>query len=105
MTKYLLTFHSDGFADMPDDPAVIEELMGAWGAWYGSMGDALVDGGAPISGNSAIGADGNTTASVATLSGYTIVETADEAAAIKIAQGCPVLADGASVQINTLIEM
>lgn len=105
MTKYLLTFHGAGMAEFPDDPAEVEKLMGAWGAWYGSMGDALVDGGAPVSGSSAIGPDGSATESPAGLTGYTIIDVTDEAAATKIAQGCPVLEGGSSVQISALIEM
>lgn len=104
MTKYLLTYHGE-FAGFPDDPAEVEQIMAAWGAWYGSIGDALVDGGAPCGPSTAIGPDGAAIDAPAQLTGYTIVEVADEAAATKIAQGCPVLEGGSSVQISALIDM
>jgi len=105
MTKYLLTYHGDQMADFPEDPAEVAKVMEAWGAWYGSMGDALVDGGAPVSGSTAIGPDGTSVAALAGVTGYTIIDVTDEAEATRIAQGCPVLEGGTSVQINALIDM
>jgi len=105
MTKYLLTYHGNEHADFPDDPAEVAKVMEAWGAWYSSMGEALVDGGAPVSGSTAIGPDGTSIASLAGVTGYTIIDVTDEAAATKIARACPVLAGGTSVQINALIDM
>lgn len=105
MPKYLLTYHGEmNMEDMPTDPAAIQAVMAEWGAWYESMGDSLVDGGAPIGPSSAIGASGPEDAP-AQLSGYTIVNAADMAAATAIAQGSPVLANGHKVQISETIDM
>ena len=79
--------------------------MGEWGAWYESIGAALVDGGAPFGETSAIGPDGSATAAPASMTGYTIVKADDMAAATSIAQGCPVLKNGHSVQISQSIDM
>ncbi len=103
MPNYVLSYHGDG-GEMPSDPAAIEAAMAEWGAWYGTMGDALVDGGAPFSTHTAINADGSTDAP-AQLTGYTIVKTADAAAAAEIAKGCPVVANGLTVQISECIDM
>ncbi len=104
MQKYVLTFHGE-MGPMPDDPAEMEAVMQEWGAWYGAMGDALVDGGAPFGNASGVGPDGSSTAAPASMTGYTIINAADMAAASKIAQGCPVLKHGHTVQISETIDM
>ncbi len=104
MPNYILTFHGE-MGPMPDDPAAMEAVMQEWGAWYGSMGDALVDGGAPISQSASIGPDGADTANPASMTGYTIIKADDVAGATAIAKGCPVLKNGHSVQISETIDM
>ena len=104
MTKYVLTYHGE-MGEMPEDPAAMEAIMAKWHAWYGTMGEALVDGGAPFGHTSAVGPDGSTTAAPASMTGYTIVSADDMAGATSIAQGCPVLEDGHTVQISEALEM
>ena len=105
MPRYLLTYHGEmRMEDMPADPEAMQQVMAQWDAWYQSMGDSLVDGGAPIAMSTAIDADGATDAP-AQLSGYTIIDAADMEAATAIAQGSPVLPNGHSVQISQAIDM
>lgn len=104
MPNYLLTYHGP-MGDMPTDPAEMEPIMAAWGAWYGSMGDALVDGGAPTAQHWGVGPDGDTDAPATDLTGYTIITAADVAGAKKIAAGCPVLESGNTVQIAECIDL
>lgn len=104
MPNYVLTFHGE-MAPMPDDPAEMEAQMNEWGAWYGSMGDAVVDGGAPFAESASIGPDGKSTANPASITGYTVVTANDIEAATAMAQGCPVLKYGHSVQISQTIDM
>ena len=105
MPKYVLTYHGEmNMEDMPTDPEAIQAMMAQWDAWYTSVGAALVDGGAPISFSTAIDANGDTEAP-ARLSGYTIIECADRAAATEIAKGSPVLANGHTVQISEAVDM
>jgi hypothetical protein len=105
MTKYVLTYHG-GSGEMPTDAAAVDEMMAAWGAWYETIGANLVDGGNPFSGHIAIGADGSSIDNPAdSMSGYTILNAADFDAARAIAQGCPVLAMGATIQISEAHDM
>lgn len=105
MPKYVLTYHGEmSMEDMPTDPEAVQAVMAQWGAWYESIGESLVDGGAPISHSTAVNADGSADAP-AKLSGYTIVDCADMAAATAIAQGSPVIANGHTVQISETIDM
>ncbi len=104
MPNYVLTYHGE-MGPMPEDPAEVEALMQEWGAWYGSMGDALVDGGAPFGQSTSIGPDGSATANPASMTGYTIVKTDDIDSATAIAKNCPVLKNGHTVQISQSIDM
>ena len=45
MATYLLAYHG---GSMPETDAARAKVMEAWGAWYGQIGAALVDGGNPI---------------------------------------------------------
>src|SRR5712692_8519769 len=49
MPKYLLAFNGGGMPETPEEQAAV---MAAWGAWYGTLGDAVVDPGAPIGASS-----------------------------------------------------
>jgi hypothetical protein len=104
MAKYVLTYHGEVGA-MPEDTAAVEAVMQEWGAWYGAMGNAVVDGGAPFGPSSTIGPDGSDVPNPASLSGYTIISADDLGAATAMAKGCPVLKNGHSVQISPAIDM
>ena len=85
---------------MPAAPAPTEAeqqaVMAAWGAWFGELGAAVVDGGAPTYPVSTVAADGSVHpgGGANPLSGYSIIEAADAEAAVGLAAGCPVLAAG-----------
>jgi hypothetical protein len=105
MTKYVFSYHGD--SEMPTDQAVVDEIMAAWGAWFGSLGDALVDGGNPFGASKSVASDGSVTdGNAARLSGYSIVNADSIDAAVTMAQGCPILGgDGSSITVSEAIEM
>ena len=45
MAKYLFVYHG---GSQPTDPAEMKAVMDAWGAWFGSLGAAVIDGGNPV---------------------------------------------------------
>ncbi len=102
MTKYVLVYHSTG--DMPTDPAEVDATMATWGAWYGSMGDALVDGGNPFAERRLIDRDKSVGPAGGDLSGYTVIQAADFDAAVGIAKGCPILETG-TVEVCEAVDM
>lgn len=104
MPNYVLTYHGE-MGPMPDDPSVVEAVMEEWGAWYGSMGDSLVDGGSPFGETASIGPDGSSTSNPASITGYTIIKADDMAGATAIAKACPVLSNGHTVQISQSVDM
>jgi hypothetical protein len=46
MAKFLITYH--GGAEMPADPAQREQMMTAFMTWAASVGDDMIDPGAPL---------------------------------------------------------
>ncbi len=82
MTNYVLVYTGGG---MPESEAEQKAVMDAWGAWYGGMGDAIVDGGNPFGASKSVTADGVNDGAVSDPSptGYTIIsaDSLDEAVA------------------------
>lgn len=98
MAKYVLVYQGGQMAETPDAQ---EAAMAAWGAWFGSLGDAAVDWGAPFGASASVGGGAATTE----LSGYSIVQADDLAAALAIGDGCPIIADGGRVDVYETIEL
>lgn len=104
MPKFLFAYHGGGMPDTPEEGA---KMMAKWNAWYGEMGDAVVDGGAPVGmsmtvSSAGVAGDGGANP----ISGMTIVEAADQAAACEMAKGCPMVGDGSgSVEVAEMMEM
>ena len=96
MANYLLTFHGGG---MPETKEAQDQVMAAWTNWFGKLGDALVDGGNPVSKAKAISPDGSVMDATSAPSGYSIIKAADLDSAVELAKGCPVLAGGAVVVV------
>ena len=97
MANFLLTFHGGG---MPETKEEQDQVMRAWTAWFAALGDALVDGGNPISQARAISPDGSVMDATSAPSGYSILRAANLDAAVALAKGCPVLAGGATVLVS-----
>jgi hypothetical protein len=98
MGKYVLAYQGGSMAETPEAQ---EQVMAAWGAWFGSLGAAIVDGGAPFGESTAVGGG----AASSSLTGYSILEAADLKAAAKLAEGCPVLSSGGSVDVYEAIDV
>ena len=105
MAKYVLAYHGGG--EMPDAIEDQERELAAWHAWFGQLGDAIVDGGNPIAGSVTIGPDGSVSegGGANPLTGYSLIDAEDLDAAVELAKGCPVLAGGGSVEVAEAIAM
>jgi hypothetical protein len=97
MANYLLTFHG---GSMPETKEAQDQVMSAWTAWFGKLGDALVDGGNPISNSKAISPDGSVMDATSAPSGYSIIKADSLDSAVELSKGCPVLAGGAAVVVS-----
>jgi hypothetical protein len=97
MATFLLTFHG---GSMPETKAEQDQVMAAWDGWFSTLGDALVDGGNPISQTRAISPDGSVMDATQAPSGYTIIKADSLDRAVELSKGCPVLAGGAVVLVS-----
>ncbi len=104
MPKFIFAYHGGG---MPETEEAQQKAMDDWGAWYGAMGAALVDGGGAVGLSHTVSADGIATDGGANpLSGYTVVAAPDMASACEMAKGCPMVADGSgSVEVAPIMDM
>lgn len=104
MPKYILVYHGGG---MPETEEAQHAAMAAWGAYYADMGAAVVDGGGPAGMSKTVSPDGVADNGGANpISGYTVVEAADQDAACEMAKACPIVTDGTgSVEVAEVIEM
>lgn len=104
MAQFIFAYHGGKKPDTPEEGA---KVMDAWKSWMGSMGDALIVPGAPVGMSKTVSADGITDDGGSNpLSGYTVVEAADIAAASELAKGCPMVAEASgSVEVAEILEM
>lgn len=105
MPKYVFAYHGGGRP--PQSPADQAAVMAAWGAWFGTLGDAVVDGGAPVGASKTVKSDGSTSdgGGANPLSGYSVISATDLNAAVSLAKGCPLLAAGGTVEVAETIDM
>ena len=91
MAKFVFVYHAP--APSPDapqpSPEQMEQVMGAWTAWAGKVGEGMVDFGTPLAGGVRVSADGSTAPSTREVAGYSIIEADDFDAALALAQGHP----------------
>ncbi|MGB0844092.1 MAG: hypothetical protein ACPGVN_05050 [Alphaproteobacteria bacterium] len=104
MPKFVFAYHGGG---RPETPEEGQKAMEAWGAWFGSMGEAVVDGGAPVGMSKTVSATGVVDNGGSNpLSGYSIVSAENMDAACELAKGCPIVVDAkGSVEVAEYVEM
>lgn len=102
MPNFIFAYHG---GKMPDTPEEGQKVMAAWGKWFESMGDAVVDPGNPVGKSSTVSSGGVADNGGANpLSGYSIVKAADKDAAISLARGCPQTQDG-TVEVCEIVQV
>src|SRR5947208_15009322 len=94
MSKFVLIFHG---GETPEAPS--PEVMDRWMAWFGELGDAVADMGAPFGASATIASDGTPSegAGPEPATGYTVIEAANLHDAVGMANGCPGLSSGGAV--------
>lgn len=102
MAKFVF-FYTGG--QMAGTPAEQEQVMQAWGAWFGALGDAVADPGAPFGNSATVGSGGIADAGASGGGGYSIVSADSLSDATALAKGCPVLAGGGTVEVYETIPM
>ena len=104
VANFLFVYHGGG---APKTKEAQEKAMAAWGAWFGSMGKAVINGGNPVGkswtvkSNGSVAKDGGANPA----SGYSLIEAIDYDAAVALAKGCPLLANGGSIEVAEALDM
>jgi len=96
MANYLLVYHGGAMPETQEEQA---QVMQAWTAWFGTLGDALVDGGNPVSQSKTIASGGAVGDTSNGATGYSIIKADSLDKAVELAKGCPVLHGGASIEV------
>jgi hypothetical protein len=97
MSSYVLAYTG---GSMPETEEEQKAVMAAWGAWIGSLGDALTDAGNPFGPASTVATDGSVSAGGASgLTGYSILTADSLDAATAAVKDCPQLTSGGSIEV------
>ena len=103
MSKYVYLYTGGGMAETPEAQ---EQVMQAWTAWFGELGEAILEPGNPFGASAAVQADGSVSSGSSTgIGGYTLITADSLDAATALAKGCPQLTAGGTVEIFEAIEM
>lgn len=97
MNRYLYLYFG---GSEPTSPEEIETTMDAWMAYFDTLGDKVIDGGAPLAERTVIGGDAASQAN-----GYSVVIAADLDEARALTEGHPHLASGGSIEILECVDM
>ena len=97
MGKYVFAYKGGGMAPTEEEQ---QRVMAAWTAWFGTLGDSVVEIGNPFGASAAV--NGGSTSG---LTGYSVVSAESLDDAVAKAGGCPILANGGGVEVYETIEM
>jgi hypothetical protein len=96
MANYLLVYYGGA---METDPKKAKATMDAWMKWFGGLGKALVEGGAPTMPGKFVGADGVKSVGANPVTGYSIIKADNLDKAVTIAKGSPQIAAGGQIGV------
>jgi hypothetical protein len=101
MAKFLVTYHGGG--EPPADPAMREQMMAAFGAWAASVGDSMIDPGAPLGPAQAVTRDGVQDDETHSVEGYTLLSADSLADAVELVRGHPFVTRGGTLRVSEAV--
>jgi hypothetical protein len=102
MAKFVYAYTGGQAAATPEAQ---EQVMQQWGAWFGTLGSAVVDMGNPFGASSTVKSGGSASGGTSALTGYSIVSAGSLDEANALAADCPVLQSGGTVEVYEALEM
>lgn len=104
MTNYVLLYTGGTY---PESDEEMEAVMSDWGAWYGTLGDAVVDGGNPFGHAKSVTADGvqDNAVSNPPATGYTVISADSLDEAVALVKGHPHIKHGGEVTVHETFQM
>lgn len=105
MAKFMVLY--TGGMGMDVSPEEQQKIMDEWGVWYGRLGAAIVDGGAPFGQAKYLKGDGAWDGPLGDnpATGYTVIEADSLDAAAAACADHPHINHGGEVQVFTCIDM
>jgi len=103
MAQFILSYLG---GDQPSSSEEGQKHFAKYNEWLSSLGDSAVSPANPFKNTRTVHPDGTvTTGSTTSMSGYTIIEVDTLEAALAIAQACPFLHIGGSLEVSELMQM
>jgi hypothetical protein len=99
MANFVLVYTGGGMAATDAERA---KMMEAWGAWFGSLGDKVVDAGNPFGPQAKNVSEGGAVhdGAIGTpATGYSILKADSLNAAVDLAKACPVVHSGGKITV------
>jgi hypothetical protein len=104
MPTYLITYHGGG--GPPPTPEAQEQIAAAFGAWVASVGDAMVDPGAPLAASRSVSSSGSVDGPAdGAIGGYTLLRAADLDAAAQLVENHPFISRGGTLQVSEAVDL
>lgn len=103
MAKYIITYLG---GDQPSSPEEGQRHFEKYMEWLSRLGDAAISPANPLGSTNTVHPDGSVTSGGTTgMSGYTVIRADSLDAALAIAQSCPFLEVGGSLEVSELMQM
>jgi hypothetical protein len=102
MAKYLYVYYGGAMAATPAEQ---KKSMDTWMAWFGKLGKAVVDAGAPTKPGKMVGSSGAKAVEADPVTGYSIVSADSLDKAVDMAKSTPNIPAGGSVAVYELLPM
>ncbi len=103
MSNYVLAYHG---GKMPESPEEGAKHMEAWHSWVSGLGDAMVNPGTPMGNSKTVSSDGVIDGGGPNpLLGFSIVQADGMDAALEMANCCPFLENGGTIEVAEVMEM
>jgi hypothetical protein len=104
MTKFVLVYTGGGMPESEEEQAAV---LAEWGAWYGGLGDAIMDPGNPFVASKSISSAGESDGSVGSppATGYSVISADSLDDAVALTANHPHIKFGGQVSVFETIEM
>ncbi|MFW2438301.1 MAG: YciI family protein [Arenicellales bacterium] len=103
MTQFVFVYLG---GNQPSSPEEAKKHFTKYMEWMSSLGDSVISPTIPLKNTSTVSPDGTVReGGSSAMSGFTIIKADSMAAAISIAQACPFLEIGGSLEVSELMQM
>src|SRR5436309_5326809 len=102
MAKFVYLYTGGQMAETPEAQ---QAAMQAWGEWFGTLGDVVLDMGNAFTASATLSDGGASTGGASRIGGYSVISAESLDDATSLAKGCPVLVSGGSVEVYETLPM